>query len=112
MLYLRHTYSTKKTKPISKINDWARPFKPKIAEGKRMNKKEQELLFQKLYEQTYTGLRRFVQCRSRNLHMIDDILQEIYLETLRHINDLAVHENQVGWSYNVIVFILCLRNNY
>lgn len=69
-----------------------------------MNKKEQELLFQKLYEQTYTGLRRFVQCRSRNLHMVDDILQEIYLETFRHIEDLAVHENQVGWIYKTAEF--------
>ena len=61
-----------------------------------MNKKE---LFQELYDQTYINLRRFVQHRSRNLHMVDDILQEIYLETYRHIEELAVHENQVGWIY-------------
>ena len=44
-----------------------------------MNKKQ---LFQKLYDQTYINLRQFVQYRSRNPHMVDDILQEIYLETI------------------------------
>ena len=61
-----------------------------------MNKKE---LFQELYDQTYLNLRRFVQHRSRNVHMVDDILQEIYLETFRHIEELSTHENQVGWIY-------------
>ncbi len=62
----------------------------------QMNKKE---LFQELYDQTYINLRRFVQHRSRNLYMVDDILQEIYLETFRHIEELAAHENRVGWIY-------------
>lgn len=31
--------------------------------------------------------------------MVDDILQEIYLETFRHIEVLSTHENQVGWIY-------------
>lgn len=61
-----------------------------------MNKKQ---LFQKLYDQTYINLRQFVQYRSRNPHMVDDILQEIYLETFRHIEVLSTHENQVGWIY-------------
>ena len=61
-----------------------------------MNKKQ---LFQKLYDQTYINLRQFVQYRSRNSHMVDDILQEIYLETFRHIEVLSTHENQVGWIY-------------
>ena len=61
-------------------------------------------LFQKLYDQTSTGLRRFVQYRSRNPHMVDDILQEIYLEVFRHIDELALHENQVGWIYKTAEF--------
>lgn len=69
-----------------------------------MNRKVREELFQKLYDQTYTGLRRFVQYRSRNLHMVDDILQEIYHEMFRHIDELAVHQNQVGWIYKTAEF--------
>ena len=61
-----------------------------------MNKK---VLFQELYDKTYSNLRRFVQCRSRSPHIVDDILQEIYLETFRHINELSTHENQIGWIY-------------
>ena len=61
-----------------------------------MNKK---ILFQELYDKTYTNLRRFVQCSSRSPLIVDDILQEIYLETFRHINELSTHENQIGWIY-------------
>ena len=75
-----------------------------------MNKKEQEELFRKLYDQTYTGLRRFVQYRSRNLHMADDILQEIYLEVFRHIDELAAHKNQIGWIYKTVEFKLMKLN--
>lgn len=64
-----------------------------------MSKKE---LFQELYDQTFTGQRRFVQYRSRNPHMVDDILQEIYLEVF--VDELALHENQVGWIYKTAEF--------
>ena len=75
-----------------------------------MNKKVQEELFRKLYDQTYTGLRRFVQYRSRNLHMTDDILQEIYLEMFRHIDELVVHQNQIGWIYKTAEFKIMKLN--
>lgn len=75
-----------------------------------MNKKVQEELFRKLYDQTYAGLRRFVQYRSRNLHMTDDILQEIYLEMFRHIDELAVHQNQIGWIYKTAEFKIMKPN--
>lgn len=75
-----------------------------------MNKKVQEELFRKLYDQTYAGLRRFVQYRSRNLHMTDDILQEIYLEMFRHIDELAVHQNQIGWIYKTAEFKIMKLN--
>lgn len=75
-----------------------------------MNKKVRDELFRKLYDQTYTGLKRFVQYRSRNLHMTDDILQEIYLETYRHIDELAVHQNQIGWIYKTAEFKIMKLN--
>jgi len=75
-----------------------------------MNRKVREELFRNLYDQTYTGLRRFVQYRSRNLHMVDDILQEIYLEMFRHIDELAVHQNQVGWIYKTAEFKIMKLN--
>lgn len=75
-----------------------------------MNKKVREKLFRKLYDQTYTGLRRFVQYRSRDLHMTDDILQEIYLELYRHIDELELHQNQIGWIYKTAEFKLMKLN--
>lgn len=75
-----------------------------------MNKKVRDELFRKLYDQTYTGLRRFVQYRSRNIHMVDDILQEIYLEMYRHIDELAVHQNQTGWIYKTAEFKIMKLN--
>ncbi len=75
-----------------------------------MNKKVRDELFQKLYDQTYTGLRRFVQYRSRSLHMADDILQEVYLEMFRHIDELAVHQNQIGWVYKTAEFKIMKLN--
>ena len=45
-----------------------------------------------------------MQYRSRNPHMVDDILQEIYLEVFRHIDELELHENQIGWIYKTAEF--------
>lgn len=42
--------------------------------------------------------------------MTDDILQEIYLETYRHIDELAVHQNQIGWIYKTAEFKIMKLN--
>ena len=44
-------------------------------------------------------MKRFVQKRSRNPAIIDDVLQEVYLEAFRHIDILKVHQNKIGWIY-------------
>lgn len=51
-----------------------------------------------------------MQYRSRNLHITDDILQEIYLEVYRHIDELAVHQNQIGWIYKTAEFKIMKLN--
>lgn len=58
-----------------------------------------EELFNQIYNDTFTELRRFVQRKSKNPVMVDDILQEVYIEVFRHIKDLRKHENVVGWVY-------------
>lgn len=64
--------------------------------GKKQTKED---FFDVLYEETYYPLRRFVQRRSKDYAMTDDILQEVYLEVFRHLDDLETHENRVGWIY-------------
>lgn len=58
-----------------------------------------EELFNQIYNDTFTELRRFVQRKSKNPVMVDDILQEVYIEVFRHLKELKKHENIVGWIY-------------
>ena len=65
-----------------------------------MNKtrKEKEF-FEEIYNTTFAGLRKFVTYRCTNSALVDDILQEVYIEVFRHINQLREHENIAGWVY-------------
>lgn len=63
------------------------------------NKQIDKDYFKQIYEETYLNLRRFVQRRSKNSAMVDDIMQEVYLEVFRHLDNLKTHENLVGWIY-------------
>ena len=58
-----------------------------------------EAFFEDIYNDTFEGLKRFVQHKSNNPAMVDDILQEVYLEVFRHIKVLREHVNAVGWVY-------------
>lgn len=58
-----------------------------------------EAFFEDIYNDTFEGLKRFVQRKSNNPAMVDDILQEVYLEVFRHIKVLREHVNAVGWVY-------------
>lgn len=64
-----------------------------------VGKNTQEEDFNIIYDETYYNLRRFVKKRSPNCTIIDDILQEVYLEVFRHIDNLKMHENYIGWIY-------------
>ena len=65
-----------------------------------MNKahKDKEF-FEEIYNTTFIGLRKFVMYRCTNPALVDDILQEVYIEVFRHIDQLREHENIVGWVY-------------
>lgn len=63
------------------------------------NRKTEDAFFINIYQETYNNLRRFVQRRSKDPAMVDDILQEVYIEAFRHIEDLKQHENSIGWIY-------------
>lgn len=58
-----------------------------------------EEFFNKIYDDTYIGLKRFIRRKSKNPVMVEDILQEVYLEVFRHLNELKKHENIIGWVY-------------
>ncbi len=62
-------------------------------------KKKQDEFFTEIYNETYNDLGKFVNRRTRNPGMTEDILQEVYLEAFRHLGDLKTHENPVGWIY-------------
>ena len=65
-----------------------------------MNKVQKDKeFFEEIYNTTYTGLRKFVSYRCTNSALVDDILQEVYIEVFRHIDQLREHENIVGWVY-------------
>ena len=55
--------------------------------------------FNQIYDTTFPRLQKFVQYRSNDSGMVDDILQEVYLEVYRHLDDLKTHENILGWLY-------------
>lgn len=64
-----------------------------------MKAEEKEKVFNKIYNNTFYNLRMYIRRRSINIFIIDDILQEVYLEAFRHIDVLQIHENSVGWIY-------------
>mgnify|MGYP001625269967 CR=1 FL=1 len=59
----------------------------------------EEDFFNKIYGDTCIGLKRFIQRKSRDPTMVDDILQEVYIEVFRHLKELKAHENIIGWIY-------------
>ena len=62
-----------------------------------MGKKKEEY-FQKLYEETYDELLRYVsKLYWYDAAMVEDILQETYLILYRKITEVMRHENPTGW---------------
>ena len=67
---------------------------------KKMNKtRKDKEFFEEIYNTTFAGLRKFVTYRCTNSALVDDILQEVYIEVFRHIDQLREHENIAGWVY-------------
>lgn len=55
-----------------------------------------EIFFNEIYEHTFNNLRKYIVRRCNDPLLEDDVLQEVYLEAYRHIEDLKRHENSVG----------------
>ena len=65
-----------------------------------MNKVQKDKeFFEEIYNTTFIGLRKFVVYRCTNPALVDDILQEVYIEVFKHIDQFREHENIVGWVY-------------
>lgn len=62
-------------------------------------KQKREDFFNKLYNESFYNLRMYVRKQICDSSMVDDVLQEIYYEAFRHIEDLMIHENYIGWLY-------------
>ena len=79
-------------------------------------KKKQDEFFTEIYNETYNSLSKFVSRRARDPGMAEDILQEVYLEAFRHLDDLKTHENQIGWiyktAYNKIKKMNCIYDRH
>lgn len=68
--------------------------------GDKMKKAQEDNdLFKIIYDRTFVGLRKFVIYKAVNSALVDDILQEVYLEVFRHMNKLKEHGNIEGWIY-------------
>lgn len=69
-----------------------------------MQRKEE--YFQKLYEDTYDELLRYVsKLYWYDAAMVEDILQETYLILYRKIKEVMKHENPVGWVKTTAKFV-------
>lgn len=62
-------------------------------------KHKREEFFNEMYNESFYNLRMYVRKRSCDSFIVDDILQEVYYEAFRHIEDLMTHENYIGWLY-------------
>lgn len=70
-----------------------------------MHKKKEEY-FQKLYEETYDELLRYVsKLYWYDAAMVEDILQETYLILYRKITEVMYHENPAGWIKMTAKFV-------
>lgn len=76
--------------------------------GEQQTKQE---FFECMYLVTYLGLREFVKKRSLDYALTEDILQESYLEVYRHLDDLQMHENCIGWLYKTADYKIRKLNN-
>lgn len=71
-----------------------------VEKGKAMKmEKDEKDFFVKVYNETFYNLRQYVKRRILDPNLVDDVLQEIYMEIVRHIEDLKTHENYRGWIY-------------
>ena len=74
-------------------------IRKKSLEKSMKNAQSDKEFFLKIYDVTFHGLRRYISYKSADLVLVDDILQEVYLEVFRHIDNLKNHENIEGWSF-------------
>ena len=85
----------------NKVGEWKLiALKRMESSVKKMNKtRKDKEFFEEIYNTTFAGLRKFVTYRCTNSALVDDILQEVYIEVFRHIDQLREHENIAGWVY-------------
>ncbi|MBQ9885909.1 MAG: RNA polymerase sigma factor [Lachnospiraceae bacterium] len=62
-------------------------------------KKKKDEFIEKVFAEMYDDLKAFAFYKSRDKRLVEDILQETYLEAYRHADELMEHENYKGWMY-------------
>lgn len=65
-----------------------------------MNRKKNIDFYNKIFLEMYDEIRRFILHYSRDERVVDDAVQETFLEAYRHIDELMTHPNYKGWLYN------------
>lgn len=71
-----------------------------------MTKDEANKLIVKICNEMYDAIAWYVWNHCHDEEMTKDILQEIFLEVCRHVDDLSEHENYQGWVYKAAQFKL------
>lgn len=65
-----------------------------------MDRKKKIDFYNRIFLEMYDEIRRFILHYSRDERVVDDAVQETFLEAYRHINELIIHPNYKGWLYN------------
>lgn len=65
-----------------------------------MNGKKKIDFYNRIFFEMYDEIRRFVLHYSRDERVVDDAVQETFIEAYRHIDELMRHPNYKGWLYN------------
>lgn len=66
----------------------------------RSGKTEQELDFEKLCEKMEELLKKYILYRTKDMHLTEDILQNVFLTATQNRNQVISHPNPKGWFMN------------
>ena len=69
-------------------------------EGVSRLKKSKEVFYNKICLEMYNKITKFVRYYVHDERIIDDIVQETFIEAYNHIDELVEHPNYKGWLYN------------
>lgn len=67
-------------------------------------KKSKEIFLNQICVEMYDEITRFMKYYVHDERILDDIVQETFMEAYKHIDTLVDHPNYKGWLYNTAKF--------